>query len=111
MDRPRWLGLSWGDHGEARSLALLLEDPGGRGLAFRFGGHAANIPIWKSGCGVCLYSCPGAKVGNAAYTVRNYVDGVTRFRIREARFPAAGTPVTVVFRVQPTAPVAPAEEP
>ncbi len=108
---PVWIGLSWGDYREPRSLALLLADPGGRGLEFRFGGHAANIPSWQSGCGVCLYSCPGSKVGNATYTVRDYVDGVTRFRIRKERFPAEGTSVTVVFRLQPTAPGAPAEEP
>ena len=108
---PVWIGLSWDDYREPRSLALLLADPGGRGLEFRFGGHAANIPIWQSGCGVCLYSCPGSKVGNAAYTVRDYVDGATRFRIRETRFPAAGTPVRVVFRLLPDTPGAPSTRP
>ena len=46
-------------------LASVLEDSGGRGLDLRFGGNAVNIPKWKSGCVVCLYSCPGSKVGNA----------------------------------------------
>ena len=47
-------------------LASVLEDSGGRGLDMRFGGNAANIPRWKSGCVVCLYSCPGSKVGQRA---------------------------------------------
>src|SRR5258707_8144387 len=56
-------------------LTTALVDPGGRGLQMRFGGNAANIPKWKSGCIVCLYSCPGSKVGNARYTVRDYEKG------------------------------------
>ena len=64
------------------TLAEILEDPGGRGFDMRFGGHRANIPKWKSGCVVCLYSCPGSKVGNARYTVRDYMKGTTRFRVK-----------------------------
>jgi hypothetical protein len=99
---PIWIGLLWGEHKDPVPLSQLLEDPGGKGFDFRFGGHLANIPIWKSGCGICLYSCPGSKVGNAAYTIRDYVDEKTRFRIRADRFPPADTPVVLVFRLQPT---------
>lgn len=81
-------------------LADVLEDPGGRGIQMRFGGNRENIPKWKSGCIVCLYSCPGSKVGNARYTVRDYVRGTTRFGIRKGSLPADGTPVAVVFRIQ-----------
>ena len=80
-------------------LAAALEDPAGRGLQMRFGGNAANIPKWKSGCIVCLYSCPGSKVGNARYTVRDYEKGVTRFRARASVLPADGTRVRVVLRL------------
>lgn len=99
---PVRIALLWGDRNRLTPLADLLQDPAGRGFDFRFGGHADNIPIWKSGCVVCLYSCPGAKIGNAAYTIRDYVNKTTAFRIREDRFPPDGTPVTLVFRlVQP----------
>ena len=81
------------------SLQSVLEDPGGRGLLMRFGGNAANIPKWKSGCIVCLYSCPGSKVGNAKYTERDYVNGATRFRVRHGILPPDGTPVRVVIRL------------
>ena len=80
-------------------LASALEDRQGRGLEMRFGGNAANIPKWKSGCIVCLYSCPGSKVGNARYTVRDYEKGVTRFRAKPGVLPADGTPIRVVLRV------------
>ena len=96
---PLWLGISWKEQPQPLGLDRLLHDPGGKGFEFRFGGHLANVPVWKSGCGVCLYSCPGSKVGNAAYTVRNFVGAATRFRIRENVFPAAGTTVEVVFRL------------
>ena len=104
---PISIGLLWGEHNEPIPLSRLLEDPGGRGFDFRFGGHLANIPVWKSGCGVCLYSCPGAKVGNATYTVRDFVNNATRFRLHPDLFPAEGTPVTLVFRLRP--PPAPAK--
>jgi len=80
-------------------LASVLQDPAGRGFAMRFGGNAANIPIWKSGCIVCLYSCPGSKVGNAKYTVRDYANNVTRFRVRPGILPPDGTPIRVVLRL------------
>ncbi|MDQ5858365.1 MAG: hypothetical protein M3542_08835, partial [Acidobacteriota bacterium] len=61
-------------------LAAALDDPGGRGLDMLLAGNRANVPKWKSGCAVCLYSCPGSKVGNARYTVREWEKNVTRFR-------------------------------
>jgi hypothetical protein len=80
-------------------LASVLTDSAGRGLQMRFGGNAGNIPKWKSGCIVCLYSCPGSKVGNARYTVRDYEKGVTRFRARPGVLPPDGTPIRVVLRL------------
>jgi hypothetical protein len=80
-------------------LAEVLEDPGHRGLDMRVGGNRANIPRWKSGCVVCLYSCPGSKVGNARYTVRDWEKGVTRFRTRPGVLPKDGTPIRVVLRL------------
>jgi hypothetical protein len=83
------------------TLDQILEDPGGRGFDMRFGGHRANIPKWKSGCVVCLYSCPGSKVGNARYTVRDWVKGTTRFRVKPgAPLPADGERVGIVFRLR-----------
>jgi hypothetical protein len=81
-------------------LAEVLDDPGDRGLQMRFGGNRENIPKWKSGCIVCLYSCPGSKVGNARYTVRDYVRGTTRFGARRAALPPDGMRVGVVFRIR-----------
>ena len=86
---------------ELLPLSAILEDPAGRGVALRFGGNVANIPKFKSGCIVCLYSCPGSKVGNSRYTVSDYVKDVTRFRVRQGALPPDGTRVGVVVRLLP----------
>jgi hypothetical protein len=86
-------------HADLVPLASVLEDSGGRGLDMRFGGNAANIPKWKSGCIVCLYSCPGSKVGNARYTVRDYTKDTTRFRAKPGTLPPDGTRIGVVLRL------------
>ena len=80
-------------------LASILEDTAGRGIDLRYGGNEENIPKWKSGCIVCLYSCPGSKVGNARYTERDYARKVTRFRVKPGTLPPEGTKVGVVLRV------------
>jgi hypothetical protein len=81
------------------SMEQVLLDPGGRGFEMRFGGHRANIHQWHSGCIVCLYSCPGSKVGNARYTVRDFVKETTRFRVRPGVLPPDGTEVAILLRL------------
>ena len=85
--------------GTVVTLADLLVDEGGRDFDMRFGGHRDNIPEWHSGCVVCLYSCPGSKVGNASYTVRDFVAGEAHFQVDESVLPADDTEVTVRFRL------------
>ena len=80
---------------EPLTLDDILIDPAGRGFDMRFGGHRENIPKWLSGCVVCLYSCPGSKIGNAAYTVRDHAEETTHFGVRPGALPADGTEVTV----------------
>ncbi len=82
---------------EPLRLDEVLTDPGGRGIEMRFGGHEANIPKWGSGCLACLYSCPGSKVGNSRYTVRDYEKGTTAFRVRAGSLPPDGSAVTLIL--------------
>lgn len=84
---------------EPLAIDQILLDPGGHGFDMRLGGHRANIPRWHSGCVVCLYSCPGSKVGNTRYTVRDYVHETTRFEVRPGVLPADGTPVVISIRL------------
>jgi hypothetical protein len=96
---PLRISLIWSGQSDPVPLGHLIEDPGEKGFDFRFGGHEDLIDAWNSGCVVCLYSCPGGKIGNAAYTIRDQVGRATRFRIRKDSFPPDETPVTVVIRL------------
>lgn len=90
--------------GGKKPLAIgdILLDPAGRGFDMRFGGHEGNIHLSHSGCLICLYSCPGSKIGNRAYTVRDYTNKTTSFRVRDGVLPPDGSEVTIVLRAVPT---------
>ncbi|MDQ7052681.1 MAG: YdjY domain-containing protein [candidate division KSB1 bacterium] len=94
--RVWWKGLS-----KPIPVDSLLVDPGGQGFDFRFGGNLALIPEWKSGCIVCLYSCPGSKVGNRAYTIRDYARGTTRFEVRPQFRRGKKRKAVIFFRLRP----------
>jgi hypothetical protein len=81
-------------------LASLFNDPGGKGVDLRFGGQKALIPIWKSGCIVCLQSCPGAKVSNRSYTIRDYAQGKATFTLNEKNVPPGNRPAVVIFQLK-----------
>ncbi len=93
--RVWWDGLS-----EPLPLEKLLKDPGGKGVDLRFGGQKDLIPVWKSGCIVCLQSCPGAKISNHAYTIRDYVDGRATFTVNESIVPAGKRRAVVILRLR-----------
>jgi len=88
-----WEGLS-----SPLPLADLLTDSAGKGIDMRFGGNKALIPEWHSGCIACLYSCPGGKVSNHAYTIRDYVNGTTKFSVKTNAVPKDKRQAVVIFR-------------
>ncbi len=67
-------------------------------LDLRYGGNEAYQPEFRSGCIVCLYSCPGGAIGNHAHPIRDWVrDGVVYASVPE-RLPPAGTKVTIILK-------------
>ncbi|MFQ5767806.1 MAG: YdjY domain-containing protein [Acidobacteriota bacterium] len=88
---------------EPLPLDALLSDTAGRGVDMRLGGNRPSIDWWKSGCIACLYSCPGSKVGNARTTVRDFVRGTTRFRLRPGLLPPDGSRVGILLKLRPQA--------
>lgn len=69
-------------------------------LDLRFGGNEAFQKEFRSGCIVCLYSCPGGAVGNHAHPIRDYVrDGVVYSSLPKS-LPPAGTRVTIIMKVR-----------
>ncbi|MEZ6184664.1 MAG: YdjY domain-containing protein [Planctomycetota bacterium] len=66
--------------GRELPIAALLEDLDGKGTEWVLAGNRALIDVWRSGCVVCLQSCPGSKVANRAATIRDLAQGAARFR-------------------------------
>lgn len=95
---PIKISILWENAKKEIAISELLDDSDGKGFDFRFGGNLEHQHHWHSGCVVCLYSCPGAKVGNAAYTIRDYMTNEKRFKLKEGSWPSAGTKATVIFR-------------
>jgi hypothetical protein len=91
--------ISWDNHSPI-SAAEIFEDKFGKGFAFRFGGHKNLMTVWKSGCVVCLESCPGGRISNANYTLRDYAKGFAKFDVKKSNLPKDETPVVVTLTVR-----------
>ncbi|MCS6988532.1 MAG: YdjY domain-containing protein [Chloroherpetonaceae bacterium] len=90
--------VSWNDQEPLRANEI-FDDKFGKGFLFKFGGHRALMSKWKSGCVACLQSCPGGRVSNANYTLRDYESGTAKFDARKDRLPKDATPVVVTLKV------------
>jgi len=97
---PIQVTVSWDESPGGRPLGELLSDPGGRGVEMRFGGNEDQNHHWDSGCILCLFSCPGGVVSNAAYSIRDHQRGVTSFG-PEQTLPPDGTRVTITLTLAP----------
>ncbi|MBD3320705.1 MAG: hypothetical protein GF350_06380 [Chitinivibrionales bacterium] len=80
----------------------ILHDRSATTPEFRFGGNRKLIPVWKSGCIACLQSCPGGKIGNARYTMRDLADGVPEFTLAPGNPLRDGEKVIIRFSVHDT---------
>lgn len=90
--------ISWENQSPLRASEI-FDDPFGKGFQFKFGGHRALMQVWKSGCVVCLESCPGGRVSNSAYTLRDYEKGRAKFSVKKNNLPKDGTPVVITLKV------------
>jgi hypothetical protein len=92
--------VEWEGAERPHTLEELLLDPGEQGVDVRFGGNEEHNHHWPSGCVLCLFSCPGGVMSNAAYTIRDHQRGVTEFEPGPL-LPPSGTPVTIVVAFAP----------
>lgn len=90
-----WKGLK-----EPVPLGSLFTDPMGKEPEFRFGGHKHLIPVWRSGCIVCLQSCPGGKVSNRAHTMREYALGKAAMKLKDGAVPEGTRKAVVILKVK-----------
>ncbi len=97
---PISVTVEWEGWPGPRDLSQLVEDPGGQGVDFRFGGNEEHDHEWDSGCIVCLFSCPGGVISNNRYSIRDHVREATRFA-PASDLPPDGTEVTVGIGLVP----------
>jgi hypothetical protein len=97
---PVSVTVTWEGATREYTLAELLEDPAGRGVDVRFGGHEHHHEEWASGCILCLFSCPGGVLSNSAYTIRDHQRSVTTFGPSDL-LPPDGTEVVITFTLEP----------
>jgi hypothetical protein len=80
----------------------LLVDVDRRGFDWRLAGNRGLIARWRSGCVVCLQSCPGSKIANAKATMRHLHQERSRFKLsKRARELGEGARVEVEVRLVP----------
>lgn len=77
----------------------ILTDKFGKGFDFHFGGHELLRSQWQSGCVVCLQSCPGGRISNAAYTIRDFANDLSAFPVKKPNPVQEGESVIVRFYV------------
>lgn len=92
--------IHWAGASRPYALGELLGDTGGQGVTMRFAGNEEHDDTWRSGCILCLFSCPGGVVSNAAYSIRDHHFGETRFDPGD-ELPPDGTAVTVTLSLAP----------
>jgi len=78
----------------------IIEDISHKPQKYRFAGNLDLIPHWRSGCVVCLQSCPGGKIGNATYSIRDLVEGHAQFRLTNKTALISGDEVTLRFAIK-----------
>lgn len=98
--------VTWQGAPKLYPLAEVVEDPlgaEGRGVEVHFDGNYDYIEVFGSGCLTCLYSCPGGKTSNAAYTPYDYAQhkeaGRAGFTGKANILPPDGTEVVIVYRL------------
>ncbi len=90
---PVEISISWND--STRPLHELFQNGKEEDFDIRLGGHASLIPVWRSGCVTCLFSCPGGRTSNAVYTIRDQVKNHHEFLADLSKLPSDGTIVTI----------------
>lgn len=91
------IGVKFIHKGKVFTPEEILIDGNKKTFDFRFGGNLSFIPLWQSGCVICLQSCPGSKIGNHTYTIRDLVKKIPDFKIKKDISIKDGNEVTIRF--------------
>ena len=89
------ISVNWQGAAKAYSFDEVIVDSNGKKLDMRFGGNLTAAEEKKTGCLVCLDSCPVGIVSNATYTY----GAVEKFKGNASVLPADNTLATVTFKI------------
>ncbi len=92
---PVTVSVRWEGSGGWRPLGSLIRDRRGHGIDLRFADNREWIPVFGSGCIVCLSSCPGSKIANRELTIRENEAGAMDFQVVAEDLPGEGSRVEV----------------
>lgn len=87
-------------NGEKHPIQTLFQRSTDQDFEIRVGGHQDLIPLWRSGCVTCLFSCPGGRTSNAVYTIREQAQGSVNFVADEDRLPKDGAIVKIRMELE-----------
>ncbi|ALR78896.1 hypothetical protein AO703_09265 [[Enterobacter] lignolyticus] len=94
------ISVTWAGAAKAYSFDDVIVDSNGRKPDMRFGGNLTAAEEKKTGCLLCLDSCPVGIISNAVYTYGAVEKrGEVKFTGNAALLPPDGTLATVSFNV------------
>ncbi|WP_306139373.1 lipoprotein YdjY [Escherichia coli] len=94
------ISVNWQGAAKAYSFDEVIVDSNGKKLDMRFGGNLTAAEEKKTGCLVCLDSCPVGIVSNATYTCGAVEKrGEVKFKGNASVLPADNTLATVTFKI------------
>lgn len=94
------ISVNWQGAAKAYSFDEVIVDSNGKKLDMRFGGNLTAAEEKKTGCLVCLDSCPVGIVSNATYTYGAVEKrGEVKFKGNASVLPADNTLATVTFKI------------
>lgn len=95
---PLRITVTWDGLGQPMELWRLFRNTTAGDVRIHFGGHRASIDRWRSGCITCLFSCPGGRTSNAAFTIRDQARDRRSFMANQEKLPPDGTTVEVTIQ-------------
>ncbi|ELV55835.1 hypothetical protein EC991775_2177 [Escherichia coli 99.1775] len=94
------ISVNWQGAAKTYSFDEVIVDSNGKKLDMRFGGNLTAAEEKKTGCLVCLDSCPVGIVSNATYTYGAVEKrGEVKFKGNASVLPANNTLATVTFKI------------
>lgn len=97
---PLDVSLTWAGAGKEIPFADVINDSTQKKFDIRFGGNQENAKSKKTGCILCLDSCPVGITSNAAHPTKDFDNKIAEFKAKKDVLPADGTAVVATFKLK-----------